>query len=389
MINDSIAIQALKEVLEMDTSNPPGNEELVANKLQFIFTEYGIETTAIAHSAGRTNLIATLPGDGSTDEVIGLSGHMDVVPPGDVPWDSLPFDPVEVDGKIYARGACDMKSGLMAAVAVLCRIKHEGIKLPFDLKLFASIGEERGAIGAKQLTEEGYTDCLSAMIITEPTNGRVITSHKGALWLRITTHGKTAHGSKPERGVNALMHLISIVNELQRALRFDANDEKLGRPSFSFNVMNSGKNTNMVPDQSSVEIDIRTLPGQSHASIVQDIKNHIQHVRAQHPELQASVEVINDLPPLETDDHHQFVEFACEHLNSRTFGMSGYTDGSRYQMGTSDYPIIVWSGIEGSTAHQPNEVVYIDHYTKTIEQLQSLLMAYKPSEDSSTVRKKA
>ncbi|GAK11548.1 M20 family metallopeptidase [Geomicrobium sp. JCM 19039] len=377
-MNDTLAIEHLKEILQIDTTNPPGNERLVADKLQSIFAAYGIPTEEVVYEEDRVNVIATLRGDGSSTEVIGLSGHMDVVPPGEQPWDYPPFSATEQDGKIYARGACDMKSGLMAIVATMCRLKQSRKELPFDVKCFASVGEEAGAVGAKQLAEGGYTDDVSAMIVTEPTSGNVIITHKGALWLELTTRGRTAHGSRPDRGVNALMHMVAIMNELNRS-EFQLShetDPRLGGPTMSMNVLSAGSNTNVVPDLCRLQLDIRTVPSMQHEDVIRAVQDRIDSVNKTIPELDAHISVLNDLPPMQTEEDHPFAQFVLEHFQRPAKGMTGYTDGSQFMRAQSKYPIIIWSAIRGETAHQPNEWVAIDDYVQTIEQLEGLLWHY-------------
>ncbi|QDI91753.1 M20 family peptidase [Salicibibacter halophilus] len=378
------AIDWLKAILRTNTVNPPGNEERVAEQLEELFFEYGIQTERVPYADGRTNLIATLKGDGSTDKVLGLCGHMDVVPTGDRKWSYEPFAAEEKDGKIYARGACDMKSGLMACVMAMIQLKEAGIKLAGDVKLLATVGEEAGAVGAKQLVEEAYADDLDAMIIAEPTGSNIVVTHKGALWVAITCYGKTAHGSRPHKGVNALVHMNEIMNALlsERFQMPFSRDALLGEPTSSMNVISAGGNTNVVPDSCTLKLDIRSVPSQNHNDIVADIQNVIDEVKENLPDLQAEICVENDLPPMQTAPDHAFVDFLLDFYESETGerktprGMSGYTDGSQFMKNKEGFPIVIWSGIQGSTAHQPNEYVDIAEYLRTIDLFKAVTQKY-------------
>ncbi|MBB6450422.1 succinyl-diaminopimelate desuccinylase [Geomicrobium halophilum] len=383
-MNANRAVEELKDILQTETVNPPGNEEAVAKKLETLFTEYGIETELVPHSEGRINLIATLKGDGSSDYVLGLSGHMDVVPPGDNPWDYEPFAAKEVDGQIYARGACDMKSGLMACVIALIQMKEEGVPLSGDVKLLASVGEEVGAVGAQQLTNEGYTEDLNALIIAEPTNGNVTVTHKGALWVEIICYGKTAHGSRPHKGTNAILHMNAVINALEngRLKMDDTEDSFLGKPSFSINAIEAGGSPNMVPDMCRAVIDFRTVPSQKHEEILAEIHRLLEALKVEVPELSGEVQVLNDLPPMETAASDPFVDHLLNVLEKETgerkepTGMSGYTDGSQFMKSKSNFPIIIWSAINGSTAHQPNEYVEVEDYLCSIDLFKKIAISY-------------
>ncbi|MFC7392221.1 ArgE/DapE family deacylase [Scopulibacillus cellulosilyticus] len=378
------AVETLKDILKVKSVNPPGNEEVVAKKLKKLLESYGIETKLVPYSEGRVNLIAYLKGTSGSGRVLGFSGHMDVVPPGDVTWKHDPFTAEEDNGKIYARGACDMKSGLMSCVMAMIALKEEGIQLQGDLKLLASVGEEAGAVGAKQLVEEGYANDLDALIIAEPSDGDIIVAHKGALWVKITCYGKTAHGSRPEKGINAVLHINEIINKILSddfQLEFAA-DPLLGEPTYSINVIEGGSHTNVVPGQCSINIDFRTLPSQNHQDIIDKLNKVIERTKEKYPHLNAEISILNDLAPLSTPRDHSFVRFLQE-VCQEAFGtakepqgMTGYTDGAQFMKAAGDFPIVIWSTIDGETAHQPDEYVEIESYLKGIEVFQSIAKKY-------------
>ncbi|WP_077325268.1 M20/M25/M40 family metallo-hydrolase [Virgibacillus siamensis] len=179
----------LKEIIQIKSVNPPGNETEVAKKLKELFEKHSIETELVEYDENRSNLIARLKGE-QDGPVLGLTGHMDVVPPGDIEWEHDPFGAEEEDGKIYGRGACDMKSGLVACAMAMVSLKEEGFPKSGEITLLATVGEEAGAVGSSQLTEKGYADQLDALIIAEPTKNEIKISHKGALWPQIIEHQK-------------------------------------------------------------------------------------------------------------------------------------------------------------------------------------------------------
>jgi succinyl-diaminopimelate desuccinylase len=386
-MDQQFAINSLKEILRIKSVNPPGNEEPVAKKIKELLDQYGIETELVPHSEGRANLIAYLRGTNHNEtprRVLGLSGHMDVVPTGDVKWKYDPFGAEEVDGKIYARGASDMKSGLMSCVMAMIALKEENIQLNGDIKLLASVGEEVGAVGAKQLVDEGYVSDLSAMIIAEPKDSEIVVSHKGAFWTQITCYGKTAHGSQPHNGINALLHIHEIISGIlshEFQLKYEP-DPLLGEPTYSINVIEGGSNTNVVPDRCSVNIDFRTVPSQSHSEILDQLNKVIEKAKEKYPDLNAEIKILNDLAPLITskdDPFVQLVQQVCQDAlgeKKEPKGMSGYTDASQFMNAPNDFPILVWSTIGGETVHQPDEYVEIDKYLKGIEIFKAIAQRY-------------
>lgn len=225
----------LKDILRMDSTT--GNEKIVADYLTSILQNAGIATRQIEYAPGRNQLIATLNGT-TAGNILGVSGHMDVVPVGNVPWQHAPFSAVEENGKIYGRGASDMKAGLVAAVAAMVKLKEQNVPLKGAIRLLATIGEETGAIGARQLTELGYVDDLDALIIGEPTGNHLVTSHKGVIWLKLETTGQTAHGSAPQLGVNAIDHMLYFLDMFRKKINLAKySDHILGVSTASLNVL--------------------------------------------------------------------------------------------------------------------------------------------------------
>ncbi|MFC7393451.1 ArgE/DapE family deacylase [Scopulibacillus cellulosilyticus] len=365
----------LKDIIKIKSVNPPGDETLVANKLKALFDQYGIETELVEYSENRTNLIARLKGTNSPDgPTLGLTGHMDVVPPGEIDWEHDPFGAEEADGKIYGRGACDMKSGLVACVLAMISLKEEGLPLNGEITLLATVGEEAGAVGAKQLVDRGYADHLDALIIAEPTQNQIKIAHKGALWPQITTYGKTAHGSMPDVGINAIVHMNEIIHQiLSEQFKLDyEEDELLGSPTYSIDVIRGGSNTNVVPDQCSTNIDIRTVPSQNHQKIIKQLEQVIDTTKNKYPDLKADIRILNDQPPMRTPGDSPFVKLVQEAVKSiygsaELGGMTGYTDGSQFMQSNNHFPIIVLGPGDTSVAHQPDEYVEVEEYLNSIK----------------------
>lgn len=370
-MNNQEALDLLKEVIQIKSVLK--DEKLVANLLQNRLEAHGIACEQVEYSDGRNQLVATLTGE-EEGPVLGFSGHMDVVPVGEIPWEDDPFSAIEKDGKLYGRGTCDMKSGLVAAVVAMIRLKEENVPLKGSVKLLATVGEETSAIGSGQLVDLGYADDLDALLIGEPTNVEIGVAHKGALWPRITTFGKTAHGSMPNEGVNAIEHMMLVLNAFGETFDFSSSiDDLVGASTSSIDVIKGGNGTNVVPDKCTVEIDIRTIKAQNHETLKASIQEMLDTLTKNVPDFHAELTFINDLPSMRTEEDDPFTLLAktvvaqVTEKPASTFGMTGYTDGSQFGRAKKDFPILILGPGETKYAHQPNEFVLIEDFYQMIE----------------------
>lgn len=370
MMNNQEALDLLKEVVQI--KSVLGDEKIVADKLEKLLTSYDIPCEQVEYSEGRNQLVATLKGK-EEGPVLGFSGHMDVVPVGEIPWENDPFAAIEKDGLLYGRGTCDMKSGLIAAVVAMIRLKEAGSNFKGTIKLLATVGEETSAIGSGQLVDKGYADDLDALVIGEPTDVKIGVAHKGALWPRITTYGKTAHGSMPDQGVNAIEHMLLVLNAFKETFDFSQSiDELVGASTSSLDVIKGGNGTNVVPDKCTVDIDIRTIKAQNHEELKQQFKEMLAQLTSSVPNFKAEIEFINDLPSVRTEIDDPFtiltqkVVAAVTQKEADTFGMTGYTDGSQFGRVKKEFPILILGPGETKYAHQPNEFVNIADFYQMI-----------------------
>ena len=201
-----------------------------------------------------------------------FGGHIDVVPLGAKEWSVDPFGAEIVDGRLYGRGSTDMKSGVAAFVHVAMKLAAEAARGTADIVLAICAGEETGCEGSSHLGKTGALGEAGAIIVAEPTANYPVLGHKGALWLEVESEGVTAHGSMPERGVNAFYKAARAVTKLED---FDFNvkpHELLGRSTLNVGTMEGGLNVNSVPDRARFTVDIRTLPEQDHGEIVSGLQ---------------------------------------------------------------------------------------------------------------------
>ncbi|HBI2134485.1 TPA: ArgE/DapE family deacylase, partial [Listeria monocytogenes] len=260
-------IQILKDLVNIDSTN--GHEEQVANYLQKLLAEHGIESEKVQYDVDRASLVSEI--GSSNEKVLAFSGHMDVVDAGDVSkWKFPPFEATEHEGKLYGRGATDMKSGLAAMVIAMIELHEEKQKLNGKIRLLATVGEEIGELGAEQLTQKGYADDLDGLIIGEPSGHRIVYAHKGSINYTVKSTGKNAHSSMPEYGVNAIDNLILFYNEIEKYVKsIDATNEILGDFIHNVTVIDGGNQVNSIPEKAQLQGNIRSIPEMDNETVKQ------------------------------------------------------------------------------------------------------------------------
>ena len=270
------ALEITRDIVRMDTRNPPGREVECAHYLGDLLSAAGIEVSYYEFAPERTSLVAVLRGEGGNGKKpLCFGGHIDVVPLGAKDWSVDPFGAEIVDGKLFGRGTTDMKAGISSFVHAALKLAREERRGTADMVMAICAGEETGCEGSYHLAEIGALGEAGAIVIAEPTSNYPILGHKGALWLKVETEGITAHGSMPEHGDNALYKAARSVTRLEE---FDFNvmpHELLGRSTLNVGTMQGGLNLNSVPDHAEFTVDIRTLPQQDHAKILSGLEGYL------------------------------------------------------------------------------------------------------------------
>ncbi|MEB3103855.1 M20 family metallopeptidase [Ferviditalea candida] len=366
------AVEFLQRLIQINSVNPPGNERWVADVIAERAKKYGLDNEIIRLDENRANIIVRLKGSGSKPALV-FSGHLDTVPAGENPWIADPFSGEEIDGKIYGRGASDMKSGVAAMIEAMISLHAAGAEFPGDIIFAGTAGEEVDCLGAQAFMDENVFSAAGAIVIGEPTSGEVFIAHKGALWLEITTYGKTAHGSMPDQGINAIVHMNQIINRLQQySFSYAEKHQLLGEPTLNISTISGGIKTNVVPDRCVLTVDIRTIPEMEHKQIFREIKAILEELEAATEHFRAEIRVVNDRQSISTDRSHPLVDTAVRtnqqikgHL-SEPKGVNYYTDGSVFAPATG-LPIIIYGPGDEKLAHQPDEYVEIDKYLESIQ----------------------
>lgn len=267
----------LRELIALPSVNPaflaegaPGaGEGRVAQFLQAHAAGVGLESEYRPALPKRPNLLIGLAPRGRVCQRVLLAPHLDTVNA-----EPRQLVPRSSNGRLYGRGACDTKGSVAAMITALCEVAREGRRPRETEILFAGlVDEEDNQGGSRALAASGFKADLA--IVGEPTRLAVVTAHKGSLWLKFETRGKSAHGARPELGRNAVHEMSRIVDLLQTdyaaALR-RRRHPLLGRPTISVGVITGGTQPNIVPDHCTILVDRRTLPGETEASVRREIQ---------------------------------------------------------------------------------------------------------------------
>lgn len=359
-------IVALAQALIRTPSpNPPAQELKVAQVLEEKFRAAGVAAELKPQGAGRADVIARLKGKGEAPALL-YDGHLDTVPPGEASaWKHDPYGGQLEGGRLYGRGASDMKGGVAAQAMAAILAHRAGLTPAGDLIVAATCGEETDSLGAHFLRQSGGLEGVGGVVIAEPSANALFIAEKGALWLEITTHGRTAHGSMPHLGINAIWKMHKLLSALADFRPSTDRHPLLGEATISLNTLEGGFKTNVVPDRATATFDLRTVPGRPHAEIVAAVQEHLDRLAAADPEFKGEVKVIKDLPSVATAADEPIVRLARQvghDLWSEDLlpqGVNYYTDAA-VLVPEGKIPFLIFGPGTPSLAHQPEECVEVD-----------------------------
>jgi len=372
------AVELLREWIRIDTCNPPGSEHRLAFAIGQFLGKWGIPAHIEPLDGNRSNVTAVLPGKGGRKLM--FCGHLDTV----AAWSASsgaypPHDAVMEAGRIYGRGAADMKSGLAAMLLAFVSLKRDGIALDGDLLFLAAAGEEIDSCGAQAYVRKAGTKDLSAIVIGEPTGGQVAAGHKGALWLRLEASGRSAHASMPENGRNAVEALMGAAAWLRhREPEWRTSDPLLGTTSMAFTRIAGGVQTNIVPDRCELEIDIRFVPPWDGYSLHRHLSAQLAEWKMGREDIRVELKPLLIRNPVLTPESDPIIRHAlglCPGPDGAAGAVTYYTDGSVLQSDGKP-PVLLYGPGEPGQAHRPDEWVDVKAYLTAIAFYRELAMRY-------------
>lgn len=358
------ALALTRALVAIDSRNPslaadgPG-EHAVAVRLAAVLRDWGFQVDLQDALPGRPNIIARI-GPATSGRTLLLNGHLDTV--GTDGMTHPPFAPDLRDGRLYGRGSTDMKAGISAMCAAAVRAADAG--LAGELLISAVIDEEHGSVGTRHLLSQGIT--AEAAIVTEPTRLAICPSHKGFTWAEVTVHGRAAHGSRHDVGVDAITqtaHLMAELDAHQRTVLTGVTHPLLGRASLHAGTIVGGTGPSTYAERCTVTLERRTLPGERETIFAEEIDAAIVRVRARHPEFHATVTIGLSQHPNDLAPSHPLVrtlEAACaaRGITPRIEGLSCWTDAAL--LSAAGIPALCFGPGDIALAHATEEWVAVD-----------------------------
>jgi acetylornithine deacetylase/succinyl-diaminopimelate desuccinylase family protein len=399
--SEDFLLDLTQQLVRIPTVNPKFEADVTLNHeadlqhyLRMVLDGFGMRTESYDVFPGRPNLTGALPGNEARSLI--LCGHVDVVPVGDrAKWSVDPFGAEIRDGRLYGRGAIDMKSGLAAGVAVARAIARTGIELEGRLEIHAVVDEEAGGFGARALVERGRH--AAGLIVMEPTWQALMPAEGGLEWVRVTFRGRNAHSAwryneifpqtsapgRLEPGVNALeiaTRFVAAVQQLER----DWTTRKPAHPLLppGVNTIHPGvmvcgagmaanglpqllTNPAIIPDVAVIDFDLKFLPNETSAQIRQEFGDFVRAFAAQDSWLRENPPAVQwdlyglQFPPLNTPTDHRLCAAVIEsraerQLPTEVKGFIAVCDAAHYA--GAGIPGVIY-GAGGDGFHGPDEYV--------------------------------
>ena len=366
------AVELTRELVRMNTINPPGGEESCARFLGGLLEDAGFQIQYHSFGEGRANLIASKGGSANKLPIC-FTGHIDTVPLGMARWRMDPFAADTDAGKLYGRGSSDMKCGVAAfTVAAVNLARH--LDGTCGISLVITAGEETGCEGAFHLYRGGVLGKAGAVVVAEPTSNYPLVGHKGVLWLKAKTRGVTAHGSMPERGVNAIYQAARAVVELEQFRFPHPTHELMGQATLNVGTIHGGLNINSVPDAAEIGIDIRTHPNVDHASLVRALSQQLG--------AQVELETLMDLDAVYTDPDNPWMQSVFE-LAAPMLGeppqprtAAYFTDAAPLNRAYRSPPTVILGPGELHMAHQTDEYCLIERVERSVACYEQIMLRW-------------
>ena len=263
----------------------PSDEREIATRIGGMMRALGMETTEFEPAPGRVSVVGRLPGSGGGRSLL-LYGHIDTVGVTAMPD---PFSATVRDGKLYGRGAYDMKGGVAACLATVKALRDAGVTLRGDVLIACVADEEVASIGMAEVLKHVHAD---AAVVTEATELRVCLAHRGFSWVEVETLGVAAHGSRFDLGIDANMRMgrfLARLDKLEQELRSREPHALVGPPSLHAAVLHGGTGTSTYADRCRLEIERRTIPGETEAQVLAEVRAITDALASEDATFRASV----------------------------------------------------------------------------------------------------
>ena len=369
----------LRELISIDSVNPalvPGGagEARIADAVVAWLTPRGFECRRLEATHGRPSIVAVARGTGGGRSLM-LNGHLDTVSLASYDGDGL--DPVVRDGSLHGRGAYDMKSGLAAMMVAAARAhaaSHRG-----DVVLALVADEEHASLGTEEVLAHVVTD---GAVVVEPTGLDLVTSHRGFAWATVTVHGRAAHGSRPDLGVDAIAkagRLLTAIDELADRLAAGPRHPLLGTGSVHAGTIVGGAEPSSYPDACVVTIERRTIPGEDHVTFERELRGILDELERTDAAFAADLAITTHRGPFEAGAASE----AAAAVAASFADVAGREPARRGEPFWTDCALLaaagidtVMFGVDGGGAHAADEWVDLASLATVTATLERTIVRY-------------
>ena len=356
------AIRLLRELVAVNSVNPtlvPGapGEQQIADLVAAHLRRSGLDVSVEAVAPGRPNVVGVLEGR-AKGRTLMFCGHTDTV---GVAGMTDPFTPLERDGRLYGRGAQDMKGGVAAMMAAAAAVAAAGGLASGRLIVAAVVDEEHSSIGADALVKTWRAD---AAVVTEPTDLAIAVGHKGFAWVEIVVEGRAAHGSRPAEGEDAILRLGRVLTRLEAldvTLQARRPHPLVGTGSLHASFIEGGRELSSYPDRATLQMERRTLPSEPVSTALEEVRQILETLRREDTTFRGSATAMFSRPAYEVPANHPLPQALSAALTlvggqPRIAGASFWTDAA--VLGHADIPSILF-GPGGAGLHSTEEYVTV------------------------------
>ncbi|CAG7563247.1 unnamed protein product [Fusarium equiseti] len=364
-IMEDCPVALTQKLVQINSASPtlgsvggPGETEIATYVASWLQSR-DIEVHWIEPSKGRPSVVGVARGSGGGKSLM-FNGHLDTVTL--LGYEGDPLSGKIEDGKLYGRGAADMKCGLAAAMVALVNAKRLN---PRGDVIFAGVADEEDtSIGTEDVLRAGWT--ADAALVNEPTSLEITNGHRGFVWFEVNIHGVAYHGSRPDMGVDAISkagHFLAELDFYADRLSMRPKSGHVGSPSLHASTIKGGEEISSYPANCTITIERRTVPGETPASVEEELVEILERIAKSTSKFKYDIKATFDRSPFELSTDHEFSRLVEETLESTTgeklpFKAAPYwTDCAL--LADAGIPALLW-GPKGDGLHSKKEWVEVE-----------------------------
>lgn len=358
-------VELTQMLVQINSANPsmgsiPGpGETAVARYIAAWLEHRGLESHWIEPTKGRPSVVGVMRGTGGGKSLM-FNGHIDTVTL--VGYEDDPLSGNIANGKLYGRGAADMKCGVAAAMVALANSKR--LRLSGDVIFTGVADEEDLSIGTEDVLRAGWR--ADGAIVNEPTNLCVVNAHKGFVWLEVNIHGVAAHGSRADLGTDAIAkagHFLAELDHYSRRLQESRPHSAVGPPTIHASLIKGGEEVSSYPAACSITIERRTIPGETDASVEREVRDILEAIQGRVENFKFDIKTTARRPPFESPKDSPFFELVYSEA-TRAMGQSPTVRAETFWtdcalLASEGIPALLWGPI-GEGLHAKEEWVDVE-----------------------------